>query len=114
MKLVTIFFTSVALFFFTPAFIAAQMCSPGQCMMEPDLRSNMGMISGMMEDMHQLLQSGKLTPAQQKHMLEMMDKMGDIMRDMAGPEGLQKQAQLKQLLLQLQKELQEIKTQMSK
>jgi hypothetical protein len=98
----------------TPAFLAAQMCGPGQCMVEPGLRNNMGIMSAMVGDMNQMLQSGKLTPAQQKHMLEMMNQMSGIMRNMCGPQGPQNQAQLQAQLQQMQKGLEEMKAQIKK
>jgi hypothetical protein len=97
-----------------PAFLSAQLCGPGECMVKPDVRKNMGTMSAMMGDMHQMLQSGKLTPEQQNHMLEMMDQMSGIMKDMGSPEGAQKEAMLDQQLQQLQQKLQDLKTQISK
>jgi hypothetical protein len=97
-----------------PAFLSAQLCSPGECMVRPNVRNDMGTMSAMMGDMHQMLQSGKLNPEQQKHMLKMMDQMSGIMKDMGSPEGLQKEAMLQQQLQQLKKDLQDLKTQISK
>jgi hypothetical protein len=114
MRKISMLLIAAALVCVTPAFLSAQLCSPGQCMVQPDLRNNMGTMSAMMGDMHQMLQSGKLTPAQQKHMLEMMNQMSGIMQDMGSPEGPQKQAQLQQQLQQLQKGLQDLKAQLSK
>jgi hypothetical protein len=114
MRRVSILVAIVALVFFTPALLTAQMCTPGQCMIDPGLRNDMGVMSRMMGDMHQMLQSGKLTPAQQQHMLGMMNQMSGIMRDMGSPEGPQKQAQLQEQLQQLQKGLEAMKAQMGK
>jgi hypothetical protein len=97
-----------------PAFLAAQLCTPGQCMVKPGIRNSMGTMSAMMGDMHQMLQSGKLNPAQQKHMLEMMNQMSGIMKDMGSPGAPQKEAELQQQLQQLQQKLEDLKTQISK
>jgi hypothetical protein len=97
-----------------PAFVAAQLCGPGQCMVKPGLRNNMGALSAMMGDMHQMLQSGKLNPEQQKHMLEMMNQMSGVMKDMGSPEAPQKEAMLQEQLQQLQQKLEDLKTQISK
>jgi hypothetical protein len=114
MRRVSMLLTAMALVFLPPALLSAQMCTPGQCMVEPGLRNNMGAMSAMMGDMHQMLQSGKLTPAQQQHILEMMNQMSGIMKDMGSPEGLQKQDQIQQQLQQMQKGLQDMKAQLSK
>jgi hypothetical protein len=114
MRRVSMLLTAMALVFLPPALLSAQMCSPGQCMVEPGLRNNMGMISAMMGDMHLMLQSGKLTPAQQKHMLAMMNQMSGIMKDMGSPQEPQKEAQIQQQLQQLHKGLEEMKAQLSK
>jgi hypothetical protein len=109
MKKLAMLLAAAALVSFTPVFLAAQMCGPGQCMVEPGMRNNMGLMSGMMGDMNQMLQSGKMTPAQQKHLLEMMNQMSGIMNDMGSTQAPQMQAQLQQRLQQLQKTLQELK-----
>jgi hypothetical protein len=114
MKKILMLLTAMALVFLPPALLSAQMCTPGQCMVEPGLRNNMGAMSAMMGDMHQMLQSGKLTPAQQQYILEMMNQMSGIMKDMGSPEGLQKQDQIQQQLQQMQKGLQDMKAQLSK
>ena len=97
-----------------PALLSAQLCSPGECMVKPGVRNNMGMMSAMMGDMNQMLHSGKLTPAQQKQMLKMMDQMSGIMKDMGSTEGPPKEAQLQEQLQQLQKNVEDLKTQISK
>jgi hypothetical protein len=114
MRKITMLLVAVAFVYFTPTFLAAQMCGPGQCMIEPGMRNNMGMMSAMVGDMHQMLQSGKLSPAQQKHMLAMMKQMSGIMQNMCSLQGPQMQAQLQQQLLQLQKGLEDMKAQMKK
>jgi hypothetical protein len=114
MRNITILLVVAVLVMLPPALLSAQVCSPGECMVEPGFRNNMGTMSAMMGDMHQMLQSGKMTPAQQKHMLAMMNQMSGIMKDMGSPEVLQKQAQVQQQLQQLQKGLQEMKAQLSK
>ena len=39
-----------------------QHMAPGQHMMGPGMRNNMGTMSGMLAEMHQMMQSGQLTP----------------------------------------------------
>jgi hypothetical protein len=114
MRKISMLLVATTLVCCAPALLSAQMCTPGQCMVEPGVRNNLGMMSAMVGDMHQMLQSGKLNPAQQKHMLKMMEHMSGIMKDMGSPEGPQKEVQLQQQLQQLQKELQDLKTQISK
>ncbi len=114
MRKISMLLVAATLVVFAPALLSAQLCTPGQCMVQPGLRNNLGMMSAMMGDMHQMLQSGKLNPAQQKGMLEMMNQMSGIMQDMGSPEGLQKQAQIQEQLQQLQKGLQDLKAQLSK
>ena len=105
---------AAVLVFSTPALLSAQMCSPGQCMVKPGLRNNVGLMSAMMGDMHQMVRSGKLTPAQQQRMLGMMNQMSGMMKDMCSPEEPQKEAQIQQQLQQMQKGLQDMKAQLSK
>jgi hypothetical protein len=114
MRKISILLVAAALVCFAPAFVSAQLCSPGECMVNPGVRNNMGTMSTMMADMHQMLKSGKLNSTQQTHMLKMMDQMSGIMKDMGSPEGPQKEAMLQQQLQQLQKELHDLKTQVSK
>jgi soluble cytochrome b562 len=114
MKRIFMLLAAAFLVFLPPALLSAQMCTPGQCMVEPGFRKNMGTISAMMGDMHQMLQSGKLTPAQQKHILEMMNQMSGIMKNMGSLEAPQKEAQIQQQLQQMQKGLQDMKAQLSK
>ncbi len=114
MRKISICVAAAVLVCCAPAFLCAQLCSPGQCMVKPDLRNNMGTLSAMMSDIHQMLQSGKLNPEQQKHMLEMMDQMSGIMKDMGSPEASQKEARLEQQLQQLQQKLEDLKTQVNK
>lgn len=115
MRRVSVLLVSVALVLFIPAFLAAQMHGgSGQHMMGPGMMNNLGMMSGMMGDMHQMLQSGQMTPEQQQQMLGMMNQMGGMMQQMCGPQGAQMQGQHQQQLQQMQKRLQEMKGQMKK
>ena len=109
MKKISLLLIAAALVGFAPAFGSAQVCSPGQCMVEPGLRNNMGKMSAMLGDIDQMMKSGKLDPAQQKHMLEMMSRMSGIMQDMGKPGGPQQEAQVQEQLQQLQEKLQDLK-----
>jgi hypothetical protein len=113
MKKISLLLIAAALVGFAPALLSAQVCGPGQCMVEPGLRNNMSKMSAMMGDIDQMLKSGKLNPAQQKHMLEMMSRMSGIMQDMGSPGGPQNEAQVQEQLQQLQDKLQDLKAQIS-
>ena len=113
MKRLAVFLVTVSLVFLTPAFLAAQMHGgSGQHMMGSGTTENMGMMNGMMGEMHQMMQSGRMTPAQQKQMQEMMGQPGGVMQQMGGPQGATMQTQHHQQLMQMQKQLQEMKSQM--
>jgi hypothetical protein len=114
MRKISMLLVAAGLVCFAPALASAQLCSPGECMVKPAVRNNMGTMSAMMADIHQMLQSGKLNQAQQKHLLEMMNQMSGVMQGMSNPGGPEKEAQLQQELQQLQKKLQDLKVQISK
>lgn len=88
--------------------------APGHHMMGPGMRTNFGMMSGMMDDMHQMMQSGRLNPEQEQQMLEWMDQMGGMMQQWHGPQGAQLEAQHRQQLQQMQQNLQHMKNQVQK
>ena len=113
MRRISMLLLAAGLVCFAPAFLSAQLCSPGQCMVEPGVRKNMGTMSTMMADMDQMQKSGKLNPAQQKRMLEMMNQMSGIMEHLCCPGEPQQKAQLQQQLQQLQQKLQDLKAQIS-
>jgi len=91
-----------------------QHMGTGQHMMGPGMRNNFGMMSNMMGDMHQMLQSGRLTPEQEQQMLGWMDQMGGMMQQWRGPQGAQLEAQHRQQLQQMQQNLQQMKNQVQK
>jgi hypothetical protein len=91
-----------------------QYMGSGQHMMGPGMRNNFGTMSHMMGDMHQMLQSGRLTPEQEQQMLEWMDQMGGMMQQWRGPQGAQLEAQHRQQLQQMQQNLQRMKNQIQK
>jgi len=113
MKKVSMLLVIVALVFCIPAFSAAQMQGgSGQHMMKGStMGNNMGMMSQMMADMHEMMESGKMTPAQHKQMMQMMHQMGSLMQQMGGPQGAKMQAQHQEQLQKMQKQVQEMKGQ---
>ncbi len=114
MKKGCIFIIIVTLALAVPGLLAAQMHrgSGQQQMMGPGMMHNMDMMSGIMSDMHQMMQSGQMTPEQQQQMLQMMNQMGGMMQQMGGPQGTQMQGQHQQQLREMQQRLNEMKKQM--
>ncbi len=81
----------------------------GRHMMGPGMMRNMDMMSGMMTDMNQMMGRGHMTPDQQQRMLEIMGKMGVIMQEMGGTKGGTMMGQHYKQLLELRKQLDEMK-----
>ncbi|MEJ2673141.1 MAG: hypothetical protein P8168_13270 [Deltaproteobacteria bacterium] len=88
------------------------MMGSGQYMMGPGMQHNLGMMSGMMREMHQMMGYGNWTPAQQREMLQMMNQMGTLMQQMGGPQNPQMQMQHRQQLERMQRRLNNLKSQM--
>jgi hypothetical protein len=115
MKRVAMFLLTVVLVLALPALGVAQMHGgQGQHMMGPGMTNNFGMMSGIMGEMHQMMQSGQLTPEQQQQMLKWMNQMGGMMQQWGGPQGAQLQAQHQQQLRQMQQQLQQMRGQMQR
>jgi hypothetical protein len=88
------------------------MMGPG--MMGPGMRNNVGVMTDIMRDMHQILGYQNLTPAQQQQMLQMMQQMGDLMQQMQGPASPQMEQQQGLELQELQHRLQRMNGQMQR
>ncbi|MEJ2069953.1 MAG: hypothetical protein P8X65_06345 [Syntrophobacterales bacterium] len=127
MKKVGMFLLTAVLVLAIPALVAAQMhggqgqrgqgqhmMGQYQYMMGPGMTNNFGMMSGIMGEMHQMMQSGQLTPGQQQQMLKWMNQMGGMMQQWGGPQGAQLQAQHQQQLRQMQQQLQQMRGQMQR
>ncbi len=81
----------------------------GQHMMGPGMMRNMDMMSGMMTDMNHMISRGHMTPDQQRQMFELMHQMGGVMQEMGGPKGGSMMGQHYKQLLEMRKQLDEMK-----
>ena len=85
------------------------MMGPG--MMGPGMTDNMGMMAHMMDQMHQMLGQGQMSPEAQQQMLETMRRMGQIMQEMQTPQGQSRQDQYRKELQGMQQRLETLQRQ---
>jgi hypothetical protein len=81
----------------------------GQHMMNQGMMDNMGMMSNLMGQMHQMMRQGNLNPQQQREMLDMMNRLGGMMQEMSRPETEATQARQHHRLEQMQRRLERMK-----
>lgn len=74
-------------------------------MMSGGMRTNMMMMSDMMQEMHQKMNRGMMNPEDQKQMAGIMEKMRKIMSEMDGPDAMKLQEQHHNQLEDLDKQL---------
>jgi hypothetical protein len=72
--------------------------------------NNMGTMSQMMNDMHQMMMQGQMPDEHQKQMMEMMNQMGQMMQQMSGPHNPQMEQQHGRQLSEMQKRLHGMKS----
>ena len=77
----------------------------GHGMMSQGLMDNMGMMTHMMGQMHEMVAQGKMTPEQHQQMLDMMGQMGQMLQQMRSPQSPQGEQQQKQQLQEMQQRL---------
>ena len=93
------------------------MQSPGpghQSIMGQGMVDNMATISHVTNEMHQMVTQGKMTQEQQRQMMDMMNQMGTMMQQMAGPKGRSMEKEHTNKLHEMEKRLQTMKDQMAK
>ena len=88
---------------------------PGQqSMMGQGMAHNMAMMSGIMNEMHDLMTQGRMTQEHQRQMMGMMNQMGAMMQQMSGPKGSSMEKQHTQQLHEMENRLDTMKDQMGK
>ena len=55
--------------------------------MTSQMCTNLGQCSSMITEMTEMLKSGKLSPAEEREVINHIDQIGRIMREMASPDG---------------------------
>ena len=93
------------------------MQSPGSgphSIMGQGMVDNMATMSHVTNEMHQMVTQGKMTQEQQRQMMDMMNQMGTMMQQMAGPKGRSMEKEHTNKLHEMEKRLQTMKDQMAK
>jgi hypothetical protein len=74
----------------------------------------MGMMSEIMEDIHQLMNESRMTPEQQQEVFAMMNQMSDMMRQMTTPQPREVDERHHRQLTEMQRRLKVLKRQVKK
>ena len=91
MKRITVFVVLVA-FLLAPAISAAQMQGGGKGQqMKTQMHANMGMMADMMGKIYEMMNNGKATSEQWQEMMDIMEQMIQMMKEMSVPHGGQMQ-----------------------
>jgi hypothetical protein len=105
MKRITVFVVLVA-FLLAPGILAAQMQRGGKGQqMKTQMHANMGMMADMMGKMYEMMNKGKATSEQWQEMMDIMEQMIKMMKEMSVPHGGQMQEQHQQQLQEMNKSL---------
>lgn len=75
---------------------------------------NMGMMSGIMKDMEQIMKEPQATPEQRREMSGMMEQMGQVMREMATPQPGEVEERHHRQLQEMQRRLKVLKNEVLK
>jgi len=105
MKRITVVVVLVALLL-APGILAAQMQGGGKGQqMKTQMHANMGMMADMMAKMYEMMNKGKATSEQWQDMMDIMEQMIQMMREMSVPHGGQMQEQHQRQLQKMNKSL---------
>jgi uncharacterized protein YukE len=105
MKRITVVVVLVALLL-APGILAAQMQGGGKGQqMRTQMHANMGMMADMMAKMYEMMNKGKATSEQWQDMMDIMEQMIQMMREMSVPHGGQMQEQHQRQLQKMNKSL---------
>jgi len=105
MKRITVLVVLVA-FLLAPGIIAAQMHVGGKGQqMKTQMHANMGMMADMMGKIYEMMNKGKATSEQWQEMMDIMDQMIQMMKEMSVPHGGQMQEQHQTQLQEMNKRL---------
>ena len=105
MKRITVVVVLVALLL-APGILAAQMQGGGKGQqMRTQMHANMGMMADMMAKMYEMMNKGKATSEQWQDMMDIMEQMIQMMREMSVPHGGQMQEQHQRQLQEMSKRL---------
>ena len=93
MKRITVVVVLVALLL-APGISAAQMQEGGMGQqMKTQMHANMGMMADIMAKMYEMMNKGKATSEQWQEMMDIMEHMTQMMKEMSVPHGGQMQEQ---------------------
>jgi len=93
MKRITVVVVLAALLL-APGILAAQMQGGGMGQqMKTQMHANMGMMADMMGKMYEMMNRGKATSEQWQEMMDIMEQMIQMMKEMSVPHGGQMQEQ---------------------
>ena len=105
MKRITVVVVLVALLL-APGILAAQMQGGGKGQqMKTQMHANAGMMADMMAKMYEMMNKGKATSEQWQDMMDIMEQMIQMMREMSVPHGGQMQEQHQRQLQKMNKSL---------
>lgn len=105
MKRIMVVVLVVALFL-APAILAAQMQGGGKGQqMKTQLHANMGMMADMMAKIYEMMNKGNATSEQWQEMMDIMEQMIQMMKEMSVPHGGQMQEQHQKQLQDMNKSL---------
>jgi hypothetical protein len=75
----------------------------------PEICTNLGQCSSMISEMTEMLKSGKLSPAEEREVLNHIDRVGRIMSEMSSPSGTGLQKKHTDELQEIQGRLQRLR-----
>ena len=105
MRRITVVVVLVALLL-APGILAAQMQGGGKGQqMRTQMHANMGMMADMMAKMYEMMNRGKATSEQWQEMMDIMEQMIQMMKEMSVPHGGQMQEQHQTQLQEMSKRL---------
>ena len=105
MKRIMVVVLLVALFL-APGILAAQMQGGGKGQqMKTQMHANMGMMADMMAKIYEMMNKGNATSEQWQEMMDIMEQMIQMMKDMSVPHGGQMQEQHQKQLQDMNKSL---------
>jgi len=105
MKRITVVVVLVALLL-APGILAAQMQGGGKGQqMKTQMHANMGMMADMMAKMYEMMNKGKATSEQWQDMMDIMEQMIQMMKEMSVPHGGQMREQHQRQLQEMNKSL---------
>jgi hypothetical protein len=105
MKRITVVVVLVALLL-APGILAAQMQGGGKGQqMKTQMHANMGMMADMMAKMYEMMNKGKATSEQWQDMMDIMEQMIQMMKEMSVTHGGQMREQHQRQLQEMNKSL---------